>query len=69
MDIRDAITKRPLGDEEKRRLHIEAMWLAFLRAPAKATAPGEPVDLGEIGEERSSRGVDRPTPYSPGRVR
>ena len=63
------LIKRPLSEEEQHRLHFERMWLAFLRAPAKATALGEVVDLGKIGEERSSRGVDRPTPYSPGRVR
>ncbi len=48
---------------------IFALWLMYLRAPATRTAPGEQVDLGEIGEDRSSRGVDRPTPYSPGRVK
>lgn len=26
-----------------------AMYLMFLRAPGHKTAPGEPVDLGEIG--------------------
>src|ERR1700686_5788910 len=26
-----------------------AMWLMYCRAPGRKTAPGEPVDLGEIG--------------------
>ena len=35
--------------------HIAAMWLMFLRAPGRETAPGEPVDLGEIGEKDWTR--------------
>jgi hypothetical protein len=61
----DAIIKRPISVEEARRLHIEAMWLAFLRAPAKATGPGEPVDLGEIGQVMfEDQRIQRETPYS-----
>jgi hypothetical protein len=28
-------------------VYIAAMWLMFLRAPGRETAPGKPVDLGE----------------------
>jgi len=64
----DAIIKRPISAEEARRLHIEAMWLAFLRAPSKATGPGEVVDLGEIGQTRlEAQRIDRDTPYSTAR--
>jgi len=43
--------------------YIAAMWLMFLRAPGRETAPGEPVDLGEIGEVREKNWA-RATPYS-----
>jgi hypothetical protein len=39
-------------------------WLMYCRAPGKRTAPGEPVDLGEIGEVREVE-IERATPYSP----
>jgi hypothetical protein len=55
--------QRVLTEEERKQLHIEAMWLAFLRAPSNATGPGEPVDLGEIGTTREKDWV-RLTPYS-----
>jgi hypothetical protein len=29
-----------------REAYFAAMWLLFLRAPGRETAPGEPVDLG-----------------------
>ena len=38
-------------------------WLMYCRAPRKKTLPGEPVDLGEIGEVRELK-VNRMTPYS-----
>jgi hypothetical protein len=40
-----------------------AYWLMFLRAPGKQTAPGEAVDLGEIGEA-PEKNFERLTPYS-----
>jgi hypothetical protein len=43
--------------------HIAAMWLMFCRAPGRQTAPGEPVDLGEIGEAPEKTWT-RLTPYS-----
>lgn len=46
--------------------HILAMWLLYCRAPGKSTAPGEPVDLGEIGQDRE-KDWERLTPYSPAR--
>lgn len=55
--------QRPLSEEEKEQLRIEAMWLMFLRTPAKATGPGEVVDLGEVGEVRE-KNWSKVTPYS-----
>jgi len=36
----------------------------FLRAPGRPTAPGEVVDLGEIGATKT-KDWERLTPYSP----
>jgi hypothetical protein len=44
--------------------HILAMYLMFCRAPGRKTGPGEPVDLGEIGDCRE-KNWNRLTPYSP----
>jgi hypothetical protein len=44
---------------------VSAYWLLFLRAPSRKTGPGECVNLGEIGETRSDRGVERWCPYAP----
>lgn len=55
-----AVRKTPNSDHEA---YVAAMWLMFLRAPGRDTAPGEPVDLGEIGEVREKQWT-RPTPYS-----
>jgi hypothetical protein len=42
-----------------------AMWLMYCRAPGRKTAPGEPVDLGEVGSVRlKDQCFDRDTPYS-----
>ena len=46
-----------------REAYIAAMWLMFLRLPRKQTAPGEAVDLGEIGEA-PEKNFERLTPYS-----
>lgn len=54
-------TERPKSDRET---YIQAMWLMFLRAPGRQTAPGEPVDLGEIGEVREKNWT-KATAYSP----
>lgn len=43
---------------------IALMWLLYCRAPGCATAPGEPVDLGEIGSS-PEKSWERLTPYSP----
>jgi len=48
---------------DPREAHIAAMWLMFLRAPGRETLPGEPVDLGEIGEVRE-KSWTKMTPYS-----
>ena len=50
-------------DFDPREAYIAAMWLMFLRAPGRETAPGELVDLGEIGEVREKNWA-RATPYS-----
>ena len=47
-----------------REAYIAAMWLMFLRAPGCGTAPGEPVDLYEIGLV-APKNWERLTPYSP----
>jgi hypothetical protein len=47
-----------------REAYIAAMWLMFLRAPGRSTAPGEPVDLREIGLV-APKNWERLTPYSP----
>ncbi len=43
--------------------YIAYMWLRFLLAPGRKTAPGEPVDLGEIGQVRG-KNWSKATPYS-----
>ncbi len=59
-----AIMKRGLTQEELHERHISMMWLMFLRTPGRKTAPGEPVDLGEVGEVPPKDWM-RVTPYSP----
>jgi len=46
-------------------LFLAAMLMMYMRAPARKTAPGEVVDLGEIGQDalRDQR-LLRDTPYS-----
>jgi hypothetical protein len=46
---------------------IAAMWLLYCQTPGQATAPGEPVDLGEIGSS-PEKSWERLTPYSPAQV-
>ncbi len=46
------------------KAYVAAMWLLFLRAPGRNTAPGEVVDLGEIGATKT-KDWERLTPYSP----
>jgi len=42
-------------ETDPRDAYIAAMWLMFFfRAPRNETAPGEPVDLGEIGSVREN---------------
>jgi hypothetical protein len=57
-----------MSDKEKQRLRIEAMWLQFLRAPRRVEPDVDGhFDLGEIGEEKASRGIERWCPYAPAR--
>ena len=56
--------ERPLTPEEQEEARLWALWLMYGRAPATPTAPGQKVDLGEIGETKSDRGVERWCPYS-----
>jgi len=42
---------------------IYAYWLLYCRAPGRSTAPGETVDLGEIGSA-PEKDFERLTPYS-----
>jgi hypothetical protein len=48
---------------DPREAYIAYMFACYLRAPARKTAPGESVDLGEIGEVREFK-IRRMTPYS-----
>ena len=43
---------------------VWVMWLMYCRAPGLKTAPGEVVDLGEIGCVKE-KNWSRVTPYSP----
>lgn len=58
------IVKRSNREGSDREAFIAAMWLMFLRTPCRNTKPGEPVDLGEIGEVREKNWT-KATPYSP----
>jgi hypothetical protein len=44
-------------ETDPRDAYVAAMWLTFIRAPGRQTAPGGPVDLGEIvkSERRTGR--------------
>jgi hypothetical protein len=56
--------------EDYIRAYIRGMYALYLRCPGRDTRDENGVvDLGELGESRSDRGIDRATPYSPGRVR
>jgi len=57
----NSITKYPKRFDLDGQILI--YWLMYCRAPGKKTLPGEPVDLGEIGEVRELK-VNRMTPYS-----
>jgi hypothetical protein len=58
------IITRPPPPHDPREIYIAYMFISYLRAPGRKTAPGEPVDLGEIGECRE-KNWSRVTPYSP----
>jgi hypothetical protein len=64
------IIKRPPTAGEQEEARIWALWLLYGKMPpnAKPDVDGK-FELGEIGETRSDRGVERDTPYSPGRIR
>lgn len=56
--------------EDPQEAYIWRMWQIFIRCPKRDTRDESGVlDLGEIGPTKSDRGIDRATPYSPGRVR
>ena len=57
-----AITKYPKGFDLDRQILM--YWLMYCRAPGRETLPGEPVDLGEIGQVKE-KDWERLTPYSP----
>jgi hypothetical protein len=64
MTMPDTIIKyQPKPDPADRETYIAAMWRMFCRAPGRKTAPGEAVDLGEIGHDRE-KDWERLTPYS-----
>ena len=49
---------------QDREAYIRMMWVRFLLVPGRNTAPGEVVDLGEIGSA-AEKDWQRATPYSP----
>jgi len=55
---------QPPRSSKEQEDYIAAMWLMFLRAPGRETAPGEVVDLGEIGAVKT-KDWERLTPYNP----
>lgn len=59
----EAIVKQESRRKLDREAYIAAMYLMFLQAPGHETAPGEPVDLGEVGSVREKT-WERLTPYS-----
>jgi hypothetical protein len=59
----NAIIKRP-PPLDRRQEYIFAMWLMFCRAPGHKTAPGEIVDLGEIGSVPEQKTWERLNPYA-----
>jgi len=62
------LAKRKKSAKELHDEYVAAMWLQFLRCPSRKTAPGEAVDLGEIGSAQE-KNWERLTPYSPARGR
>jgi len=60
----NAIIKRPPSPYDPREIYLAAMWLMFCRAPGRKTAPGEPVDLGEIGSVPEQKTWERLNPYA-----
>jgi hypothetical protein len=59
---------KPTPKTDNREAFIAAMWMMFLRAPGRQTAPGEPMDLGEIGKVREKNWAEA-TPYSTAEVK
>ena len=51
----------PSADPDE--IFLAAMLLMYMRAPGRKTVPGEPVDLGEIGQD-APKTWERLTPYS-----
>ena len=49
---------------QDREAYIRMMWVRFLLVPGRNTAPGEVVDLGEIGATKT-KDWERLMPYSP----
>jgi hypothetical protein len=62
--------QRPLSREEAEEARLWSLWLLYGKAPSKAQPDFDGMyDLSEIGETRSDKGIERATPYSPGRVK
>jgi hypothetical protein len=56
--------KQSTPTQDPYEIFLAAMLLMYMRAPARKTAPGEPVDLGEIGSAPEGKTFDRWCPYS-----
>lgn len=62
--------KRVKSAQEIHEEKVRAYWALFLLMNANPRPePDGSFYLGELGQTKSDRGVDRPTPYSLGRVR
>ena len=56
----------PKAADQQREDYIAAMYLLYLRCPGRDTRDASGVlDLGEIGETKSDRGIYRWCPYAP----
>ena len=63
MDLAIVPVKQSIPPTDPYEVLLAAMLLMYMRAPARKTAPGEPVDLGEIGHA-APKDWERLTPYS-----
>ena len=62
--------QRVLTNDEREQARLWSLWLLYGKCPSNAEPDVDGYfDLQEIGETRSDCGIERATPYSPGRVK